>query len=275
MAGGKALMFKSFYGFSFNPFDKHFLSEKDAFISRDHKEMTTRLSYLSEIRGIGIFTAPPGFGKTFSLRCFSKDLNPNLFQMEYISLSTVSVNEFYRQFCTVLGVDASSRKTAMFKAIQDRLYHLYKEKRRPLILAVDEAQELETRIFKDIKMIMNHGYDALNCFTLVLIGEPHLNHILEKPVHEALRQRITVHYSYRGLGDDEVPEYIFHKFRAAGAATSILGDGVIPAVHGYARGNPRLIDNLMAAILTIGAQNDKKVIDSDTILAAVNSQSLH
>jgi len=268
-------MFKSYYGFSFNPFDKHFLSEKDSFISRDHKEMTSRLSYLSEVRGIGIFTAPPGFGKTFSLRCFSKDLNPNLFQMEYICLSTISVNEFYRQFCAVLGIDTSSRKTAMFKAIQDRLFHLYKEKRRPLILAIDEAQELETRILKDLKMIMNHGYDALNCFTLVLTGEPHLNHILEKPIHEALKQRITVNYNYEGLGDDEVPEYIFHKFRIAGAATSILGDGVVSAVHGYARGNPRLIDNLMTNALTIGAQADKKVIDSDVILAAINSQSLH
>jgi len=268
-------MFKRYYGFSFNPFDKHFLSEKDSFLSQDHKEMTARLSYLSQVRGIGIFTAPPGFGKTFSLRCFSKELNPNLFQMEYICLSTISVNEFYRQVCLTLGLDTSSRKTAMFKAIQDRLFHLYKEKRRPFILVIDEAQELDTRILKDLKMIMNHGYDALNCFTLVLTGEPHLNHILEKPIHEALKQRITVHYNYQGLGDDEVPEYIFHKFRIAGAPTSILGEGVMAAIHGYARGNPRLIDNLMTSALTIGAQTDKKVIDSEVILAAINSQALH
>ena len=267
-------MFKSFCGFAFNPFDKHFLSEKDSFMSRDHKEMTSRLSYLSEVRGIGIFTAPPGFGKTFSLRCFAKGLNPNLFQMEYICLSTVSVNEFYRQFCSVLGVDASYRKAAMFNAVQDRLFHLYKEKRKPLILAIDEAQELDVRIFKDLKMIMNHGYDALNCFALVLTGEPHLNHILEKPVHEALRQRVTVHYNFEGLSDGELAEYIYHKFRIAGAAQSILGDGVVPAVHGYAGGNPRLVDNLMTDALAIGAQAGKKVIDTDVVLAAANSQSL-
>jgi type II secretory pathway predicted ATPase ExeA len=267
-------MFKSYYGFSFNPFDKHFLSEKDYFMSRDHKEMTTRLSYLSEVRGIGCFTSPPGGGKTFSLRCFAKSLNPNLYQMEYFCMSTINISDFYRQFCAVLGVDASFRKTVMFNAIQDRLYHLYKEKRRPLILAIDEAQELETRILKDLKMLMNHGYDSLNCFTLILSGEPHLNHILDKPIHEALRQRITVHYNYEGLGDDEVSEYIFHKFRIAGAAPSILGEGVISAIHGYARGNPRLIDNLMTDALTIGAQYDKKTIDSDVILAAINSQSL-
>jgi type II secretory pathway predicted ATPase ExeA len=268
-------MFKSYYGFSFNPFDKHYQKEKDSFLSRDHKEMTSRLSYLSEVRGIGVFTAPPGFGKTYALRCFANDLNPSLFQMEYICLSTVSISEFYKQLCSVLGISEKKKKTAMFKAIQERIYHLYKEKRRPLILAIDEAQELETRILKDLKMIMNHNYDALNCFTLVMIGETHLNYILDKPAHEALKQRITVSYNYLGLLDDEVEGYINHKFRIAGAAASILGDGVISAIHGYARGNPRLIDNLMTNALTIGAQTDKKVIDTEVILAAINSQALH
>lgn len=268
-------MFKGYYGFAFNPFDKHFVTEKDFFGSRDHKGVTSALAYLSEVRGIGVFTAPPGFGKTYSLRCFVKGLNPSLFQPEYICLSTVSVTEFYRQLCSVLGVGAGSGKAAMFAAIQERIYNLYKEKRRPLILAVDEAHELETRILKDIKMIMNHGYDSLNCFALVLTGEPHLKNILDKPVHEALRQRITAHYSYAGLGDDEVEDYIMHKFRLAGASASILGEGVVPAVHGYARGNPRLVDNIMTDALAIGAQTDKKVIDKDVVMAAVNGRSLH
>ena len=29
----------------------------------------------------------------------------------------------------------------------------------------------------------------------VLVGEPYLNHILDKQAHEALRQRIMVHYN--------------------------------------------------------------------------------
>ena len=89
----------------------------------------------------------------------------------------------------------------MFEAIQKQLYYLFKEKRQPLILAIDEAQYLSTGILNDIKILMNHDYDSLNCFTLILCGEPHLNHILMKPVHEALRQRIVVHYNYGGLSD--------------------------------------------------------------------------
>lgn len=92
-------MYTDFYGLSFNPFDKQMVKEKDAFESEDFREMTARLEYLKEIRGIGAFTASPGMGKTFALRCFAKGLNPNLYQCAYLCLSTVSVQEFYRQLC--------------------------------------------------------------------------------------------------------------------------------------------------------------------------------
>jgi len=268
------IMFKSFYGLSKNPFDKQTVSEKDAFPSTDHKEMTTRLAYLNNIRGIGVFTSPPGFGKTYALRCFAKSIDRNLNEIAYLCLSTVSTMEFYRQFCAALGLDPLHGKPAMFRAIQDRLYHLLKEKKKPFLLIFDEAHELSVPILKDLKMILNHDFDSLNCFTLVLAGEPHLNGILDKPIHEALRQRIVVHYNFAGLSDSETEQYISHKLRGAGATDSILGLGTIPAICGYARGCSRLIDNLMNEALSLGAQLEKPTIDTDLILAAVNNLAL-
>ena len=40
-----------------------------------------------------------------------------------------------------------------------------------------------------------------------------MNHILEKQVNEALRQRIVVHYNFHGLTDQEVSDYIRQKIR--------------------------------------------------------------
>lgn len=96
-------------------------------------------------------------------------------------------------------------------------------------------------------MLMNHSYDFLNCFSLVLVGEPYLSHILDKQIHEALRQRITVHYNYEGLSDQEVPDYVYHKLELAGESRSIL-EGALGAVHGYNEGNARKIDNLMTDV---------------------------
>lgn len=266
--------FTAYYGLSCNPFDKQFLKEKDHFESTDFKEMTSRLNYLKEVRGIGVFTARPGMGKTYVLRCFAKALNPNLSHMEYICLSTVGVPDFYRQLCDILGVAQTGGKPARFKAIQEQIYYLYKEKHQPLILAIDEAQELSTGILNDLKMIMNFDYDSLNCFTLILCGESHLNRKLSLPVHESIRQRITVHYDFKGLSEKEIPAYVRHKIHVAGGSDSIIDDAAMSSVHSLSQGNPRIIDTLMTDALTLGAQMDKKVIDADVIMSAANNRQL-
>ena len=62
-------------GLSFNPFDKQQVKEKDRFLSNDLQEMMNRLDYLKDTRGIGLFTAGPGMGKSFALRCFTVNAN--------------------------------------------------------------------------------------------------------------------------------------------------------------------------------------------------------
>lgn len=45
-------MYNDYYGLAFNPFDKQQIKEQDCFISHDFKEMTSRLEYLKDTRGI-------------------------------------------------------------------------------------------------------------------------------------------------------------------------------------------------------------------------------
>jgi type II secretory pathway predicted ATPase ExeA len=151
---------------------------------------------------------------------------------------------------------------------------LFKEKRKPFVLICDEAHELSAAILNDLKMIMNHDFDSINCFSLVLAGEPHLNRNLGKSIHEALRQRIVIHYSFSGLSDAETEQYLLHNLRIAGAAESVLGEGTIPAIVGYARGCPRLLDNLMNEALKLGAQLEKPTLDTNIFMAAANNLAL-
>ena len=267
-------MDKSSYGLAYNPFGKQSLSVKDFFDSNDYRQMIDRLNFLKDVNGIGVFTAKPGMGKSFVLNCFNKSLNTNLYQMLYICLSTISVGEFYKQLCDILGLDVRGGKTVMFKVIQERIFYLFKEKRCPLILAIDEAQYLSSGILNDLKMLMNYQYDSLNCFSLILSGEPRLNFNLEKPVHEALKQRITVHYNFKGLSPDEITEYIHHKITLAGGTPSILASNAIPTITGFCHGNPRIIDNLMTNALTLGSQLKVQAIDAEVIMAAANAQVL-
>ena len=263
----------NYYNLTHNPFDKS-IPTKDAFLSSDHKQMISCLNYLKDTRGIGVFTAPAGAGKTFALRCFRESLNPNLYECQYICLSTVSIMDFYRQFCTSIGIESCSKKTEMFRSIKEHLSYVKVEKRRTIIICLDECQYLSHTVLCDLSMLMNFNYDSFSAFALVLVGLPHFNNNLLKPLNESLRQRIVVHYSYLGLSKDEIAEYILSRIESAGGARSIIDEAAINSIVGASQGNPRIINSLMTSALMLAAQLGKVAIDTDTILAASNAITL-
>lgn len=258
---------------SYNPFDKG-LKEKDAYISNDFKEMITRLEYLNETRGIGLFTAAPGNGKTFALRCFAKKLNPNLTKIIYLCLSTITTVEFYRQLCISLGIEPSFRKFDMFKNIKDYMEGMNNDKRVHYILVWDESHYLSNDILKDLKMLMNFSMDSKDCFSLALIGQPILNNILEKQIHEALKQRIVINYDFEGLSEDEAKEYIRSRLSLVGASSAIIDSNAVQAAYGSCGGSIRRLNLLLTKAFIIGAQHEKPSIDTDIIMAAANELSL-
>ena len=134
-------MFRAFWGMEFNPFDKG-ISEKNSFNSDDFKQATARLDHLKNVRGIGLFTGLSGTGKTFTLRCFAKALNPNLYKVAYIPLSTVTVMEFYRSLAFVLDLEPKSKKIDLFRSIQERIISLAKDKKIIPFIIIDECQYL-------------------------------------------------------------------------------------------------------------------------------------
>ena len=69
-------------------------------------------------------------------------------------------------------------------------------------------------------------------------------------------------------------QYVLHKIACAGGPSSIIEQAALSAVHSHSQGSPRLMDNLMTNALTLGAQMEKKVIDTEVILASVSSQNL-
>lgn len=267
-------MFKQFYGMTMNPFEKS-IKEKDAYLSRDLKEMISRLEYLNDTRGIGLFTATPGSGKTFALRCFAQKVNPNLTKVIYLCFTTVSTTEFYRQFCISLGIEPSTRKSDMFKSIKDYMESMSNDKRVHYILVWDEAQYLNNDILKDLKLLMNFSMDSKDCFSLVLIGQPVLNNILDKQIHEALKQRIVINYNFEGLSEDEAIDYIHSRLSISGASPKIFDDNAALAAYRSCAGSIRRLNMILTKALIMGTQHEKSVIDTDIIMATANEISLH
>ena len=99
-------------------------------------------------------------GKIMYEAYFGMKLNPNLYKIVYLSLSTVTVLEFYRSFCIGLGIEPAFKKIDMFNQIQERLKMLVKDRRITPIIICDEAQYLRTGILNDLKMLLNFEMDS-------------------------------------------------------------------------------------------------------------------
>lgn len=231
-------MFRQYYGMSYNPFEKE-LESKNAYITQDMKAMQGRLEHLKQHPGIGVFTAGSGQGKTFSLRYFSENLNPNITRFYYICLSTVTTTEFYKQMCTTLGLESTPHKASMFKSIQNYFETMSLNKKIHCMVCLDEAQYLNNDILKDLKMLCNFSMDSKNCFSLLLLGQPSLINLLMRQPNEALKQRITVNYQFEGLREKEALEYISKQLELVGASGKIFDENAALAAYGSCSGSIR------------------------------------
>lgn len=260
-------MFRQYYNLTQNPFSKA-IPIKDAFTTHDFAQMRTRLDFLAKTGGIGMFCAGSGYGKTFAMRTWARELNRNTTNHAYICLSTVSTGEFYRQLCHALGVDARYKKSDMFKAIQEHLIYQSVEKRMQTIITIDEAQYLSNDILRDLKMITNFEMDSRDCVGIALVGQPVLADVLSRGIHEALRQRIVVNYTFEGLKEAEVKDYVDSLLRSAGASPDIIDASALLAAFGCCQGSIRKLNTLLTNALRIGAQTQAAAINTDMMLAA-------
>lgn len=266
-------MFKAYWDMQFNPFDKN-SNVKNYFKSEDYSQAFSRLEHLKKIKGIGLLTGLSGTGKTFTLRSFATSLNTSLYKVVYIPLSTISVIEFYKELAYNLGVELHTKKVDMFRAIQDRIITMSKDKKITSVFIIDEAQYLKTEVLNDLKILLNFHMDSKNYAIFVLAGQPMLNAILSKQVHEALKQRIVINYNFIGISKQEVFDYISSRLKLCGVHYSIFNDNALEALFSCCSGSVRKLNAVIENALIIGMQKDTKTIDTDIVMAAQNETEL-
>ena len=268
-------MYKSYWAMEYNPFEK---SNKDrineTYKTIDYTNMLARLDHLKKLGGIGLFTGLSGTGKTYSLKEFAKELNPSLYKVVYIPLSTVTVLEFYKSLAYGLDLDPPNKKIDIFKAVQERIVTLSKDKRITPVFIIDEAQYLQTGILNDIKLLLNFEMDSKTYAAFILAGQPMLNNILSKQVHEALKQRIVINYNFSGIGKEESKEYIKTRFALCGVHTEIFEENALEAISLYGNGSIRKLNTIIDKCLLIGCMQKVKVIDTEIVMDAQNEIEL-
>jgi len=266
-------MYKTYWGMEFNPFDKE-IKDSQYYRGEDYKEAMKRLEHLKNIRGIGLFTGFPGTGKTYTMRSFVGNLNPSLYKVIYLPMTTISTNEFYKDLASGLGLEPCYRKIDNFRRIQERIKALYKDQNITLTILIDEGQYLNRPILADLKLLMNFDMDSKNYAILVLTGQPVLNNMLSMQIHEALKQRIVINYQFQGLSGTEVKEYAESRMKLCGVTQPIFDEGALQAAYGSSSGSIRKLNNLIHKALMIGCEQKSEMITTDIIMDALSEIEL-
>lgn len=268
-------MYTSYYGMSCNPFLKE-VNTENKFESKDYKELTYRLNYLKEIKGLAVFIGPPGYGKTFTIRSFINQLNKDLYKIVYISATNnMTVFDFFKDIGKALNLDTGAcYRTDMYNNIQNELKRLVEiDKVEPMII-VDDAHNLSREILKLLKVLFDFDMDSKDYTSVILIGHPELKTELSKKVYESLNQRIIVNYSMKGLSREEVKEYVKTRFEIANVNNTIFKDDALNALYSCSKSSPRRLNSLILNCLMLGCQYEETNIDSGIVMQAKGEMDL-
>lgn len=199
------------YGLEFNPFLKN--SKEVLVETREYKEGLFRLNYLLTTKGFGLLTGSAGRGKTTAVRNWSAGLNHSLYKVVYSSLSTLTVNDFYRNLAAQLGAQPAFRKTDNFQIIQNEINRFVLEKRQTPVIIIDKANYIGNAVLNDLKMLFNFEMDSRDRAVVLLSGLPQLNSTLRLSIHEPFRQRIVMNYNLEGMTKAEGHSYVAAKLK--------------------------------------------------------------
>lgn len=260
------------YGLEFNPFLKN--SKEILYAGSEYKEALFRLDYLAGVKGFGLLTGAPGRGKTTVVRSWAAKLNPSLFKVIYTSLSTVTVNDFYRNLAFSLGAQAAYRKTENFHAIQGEISRLALDKKKTPVIIIDEANYVSNAILNDLKILFNFEMDSRDRAVILLAGLPQLNSTLRLSIHEPFRQRIVMNYNLEGMTKTEGHDYVTAKLKGAGCTQTVFEENALEAILNAANGTPRMINKLCNASLLIGNSSNLNIITADAVMQAINDCEL-
>ena len=266
-------MYRAYWNMEYNPFSKE-IEINNLYKTEDFNETKTRLDFLEKTKGIGLFTGIPGTGKTFTIRHFLEQLNPGLYKVIYIALTSVTTVDFYRALSISLNLEARGSKAKMFFAIQEYIKKIVTQQKKHLVIAIDEVQLLNSEILTDLKILFNFEMDSKNMATVILIGLPVINHILSRNTHEDLNQRIVMNYDFKGLSSEDIRGYIKDRLQLVKVPEDIISESAIQALANLVDSSIRRLNLIIERALILGAIEKVQLIDNELIMKAVNDISL-
>jgi len=259
---------RAHYGLSRTPFGRD-LAPSQLFQARGHQEAVARLSWLVGETTIGVVTGEVGAGKTVAARAATAALDTSRHSIVYLANPMVGARGIHHLLVTALGAIPKFHRPALIAQTADLLAAETDERRKTVVLVVDEAHLLSVEQLETLRLLTNRDMDAASALALILLGQPTLRRRLKQGHFAALDQRIGLRFHLEGLDPAETGDYIGHHLTLAGRTDTLFADDAVTLIHQASRGIPRAINNLAIQALIAAYADNKGIVDETCARTAI------
>jgi general secretion pathway protein A len=217
--------------------------------------------------GFVLVTGEPGSGKSVALRLLAQRLGT----LRDVVVGTIDhpqsrVSDFYRELGDIFGVPfPPHNRWAGFKTLRTRWgEHISKTLMRP-VLIVDEAQEVLSSVFSELRMLTSKDFDSRSLLCVVLAGDGRLPERLRAPDLLPLGSRIRRRLHLEHASRDELCACLDHVLDAAGNP-GLMTTELKATIAEHAAGNYRVMMNIADELLAAAAERDLPRLDEKLYL---------
>ncbi len=264
-------MYEAFFGLTKRPFSL-IVEPEFLYMGKTHSAAFAMLEYgLLSKAGFIVITGEVGSGKTtlimHLLKCLPSDNTVGL-----ITNTRKNMGELLPWVLHSFKLDyREQHPVALYDCFSQFLEKQF-EMKKHTVLIIDEAQNLSENALEELRMLSNLNATSEHFLQIILVGQPELRDLLNRPELKQFSQRVVVDYHIAPLSAKGSASYIRWRMFQAGAH-----DPFTPAAHqlifAASRGVPRLINILCDTALAFAYGDRIRVIDDFYLMGVMKERA--